>query len=73
LPRSDKNRASLSRPRHARSPDANPVDDGSRPPATWGKSPRESDMSMNDLAIIAGAIVVLALIGFVFYKRVIKN
>ncbi|MFU2208469.1 LPXTG cell wall anchor domain-containing protein [Solidesulfovibrio sp. C21] len=30
-------------------------------------------MSMNDLAIIAGAIVVLALIGFVFYKRVIKN
>ncbi|MGE4537236.1 MAG: hypothetical protein AB7D37_09160 [Desulfovibrio sp.] len=45
-----------------------------QPPAGYlGKSPRESDMSMNDLAIIAGAIVVLALIGFVFYKRIIKN
>ena len=45
-----------------------------QPPAGYlGKVPRESDMSMNDVAIIAGAIVVLALIGFVFYKRVIKN
>ncbi|EFL50036.1 hypothetical protein DesfrDRAFT_3230 [Solidesulfovibrio fructosivorans JJ]] len=30
-------------------------------------------MSMDDLMTIAGALVVLALIGFIFYKRIIKN
>jgi hypothetical protein len=60
------------RRRHARSPDVNPVDDGCRLPALTG-FPGESDMSMTDVGAIGGAIVVLALIAFILYKRCFKN
>ena len=59
------------RGRHTRSPDKNPVDDGSRPPATWDR-PKESDMSLMDVGAIAGAVVFLALFGLFFWKRCLK-
>jgi hypothetical protein len=37
-----------------------------------GDTPEESDMSLMDVGAIAGALVFLALLGFVFYKRCMK-
>jgi len=44
------------------------VDDVSRPPATWGTFPEESDMSLIDFGAICGTLVFLALLGFLLYK-----
>lgn len=60
------------RRRHTRSPDANPVDDVSRPPATSGQ-PGESDMSLMDIGAICGTLVFLGLLGFLVYKMSFKH